>query len=56
MKEFSIIPDRIEAGTYLCAGAIANSTLKVDNVEPKHLDAVLGKFEEMGFGILKDEH
>ena len=55
MKEFSIIPDRIEAGTYLCAGAIANSTLKVENVEPKHLDAVLTKFEEMGFGILKDE-
>jgi UDP-N-acetylglucosamine 1-carboxyvinyltransferase len=55
MKEFSIIPDRIEAGTYLCAGAIANSILKVDNVEPKHLDAVLAKFEEMGFGILKDE-
>jgi len=56
MKEFSIIPDRIEAGTYLCAGAIANSTLKVDNVEPKHLDAVLGKFEEMGFEILKDKN
>lgn len=55
MKEFAIIPDRIEAGTYLCAGAITNSILKVDNVEPKHLDAVLAKFEEMGFGILKDE-
>jgi len=55
MKEFSIIPDRIEAGTYLCAGAITNSTLTVENVEPKHLDAVLAKFEEMGFGILKDE-
>lgn len=56
MKEFSIIPDRIEAGTYLCAGAIANSTLKVDNIEPKHLDAVLAKFEEMGFGIEKDNN
>lgn len=55
MNEFSIIPDRIEAGTYLCAGAIANSTLKVENVEPKHLDAVLAKFEEMGFGIEKDD-
>ena len=55
MQEFSIIPDRIEAGTYLCAGAIANATLKVEQVEPKHLEAVLAKFEEMGFGILKDE-
>jgi len=55
MKDFTIIPDRIEAGTYLCAGAITNAILKVENVEPKHLDAVLAKFEEMGFGILKDK-
>ncbi|MGB5867641.1 MAG: UDP-N-acetylglucosamine 1-carboxyvinyltransferase [Arcobacteraceae bacterium] len=53
-QNFSIIPDRIEAGTYLCAGAITNAILTVENVEPKHLDAVLAKFEEMGFGILKD--
>jgi len=56
IKEFAIIPDRIEAGTYLCAGAITNSILKVENVEPKHLDAVLGKFEEMGFTIQKDDN
>jgi len=55
MKDFSIIPDRIEAGTYLCAGAITNTTLKVECVEPKHLEAVIAKFEEMGFTILKDE-
>lgn len=54
-KKFSIIPDRIEAGTYLCTGAITNSILKVENVEPKHLEAVLAKFEEMGFTILKDK-
>lgn len=55
MKDFSIIPDRIEAGTYLCAGAITNTTLKVKNVEPSHLEAVLAKFEEMGFSILKEK-
>ncbi len=55
MKDFTIIPDRIEAGTYLCAGAITNSTLTVQNVEPEHLSAVLSKFEEMGFKILKDK-
>lgn len=55
IKDFTIIPDRIEAGTYLCAGAITNAILKVESVEPKHLDAVLAKFEEMGFGILKDK-
>lgn len=55
LQNFTIIPDRIEAGTYLCAGAITNAILKVENVEPKHLDAVLAKFEEMGFGILKEK-
>ncbi len=55
-KDFKIIPDRIEAGTYLCAGAITNSILKVEDVIPTHLDAVLAKFEEMGYMILKDEN
>ncbi|MEA3354189.1 MAG: UDP-N-acetylglucosamine 1-carboxyvinyltransferase [Campylobacterota bacterium] len=54
-EDFKIIPDRIEAGTYLCAGAITNSILKVEDVEPSHLDAVLAKFEEMGYMIIKDE-
>ncbi len=48
IDEFSVIPDRIEAGTYLCAGAITKSKLTLTNVEPKHLGAVLSKLEEMG--------
>jgi UDP-N-acetylglucosamine 1-carboxyvinyltransferase len=48
IPEFSVIPDRIEAGTYLCAGAITKSELTLSNVEPKHLGAVLAKLEEMG--------
>ncbi len=48
IEEFSVIPDRIEAGTYLCAGAITNSELTLTKVEPKHLGAVLAKLEEMG--------
>ncbi|MCW8837234.1 MAG: UDP-N-acetylglucosamine 1-carboxyvinyltransferase [Thiovulaceae bacterium] len=51
MVDFSVIPDRIEAGTYLCAGAILNKELTITHAEPKHLGAVLSKFEEMGFGI-----
>ena len=47
-KEFTVIPDRIEAGTYLCAGAITRSEITLTNVEPKHLGAVLAKLEEMG--------
>ncbi len=54
-KDFTIIPDRIEAGTYLCAGAITNSILKIENVIPEHLEAVLSKFEEMGYNILKEK-
>jgi UDP-N-acetylglucosamine 1-carboxyvinyltransferase len=53
MVDFAVIPDRIEAGTYLCAGAISNSIVTVKNAEPKHLEAVLAKFEQMGFGINK---
>ncbi len=48
IDEFSVIPDRIEAGTYLCAGAITKSEITLTNVEPKHLGAVLAKLEEMG--------
>ena len=54
-KSFEIIPDRIEAGTYLCAGAITNSIVKIENIIPAHLDAVLAKFEEMGYKILKEK-
>ena len=53
-KEFQIIPDRIEAGTYLCVGAITNTKLTISNVIPMHLKAVLEKFEEMGFEIIQN--
>ena len=56
IKDFSIIPDRIEAGTYLCIGAITNSTIKVNNVIPHHLDAIINKFQEMGFTISSDNN
>jgi len=51
MKDFKVIPDRIEAGTYLCAGAITNSQITISDVVPDHLEAVLMKLEEMGFGL-----
>ncbi len=51
-KEFSVIPDRIEAGTYLCAGAITNSKITLDNVNATHLSAVLAKLHQMGFEAL----
>jgi UDP-N-acetylglucosamine 1-carboxyvinyltransferase len=48
IDEFAVIPDRIEAGTYLCAGAITKTELTLTDVEPKHLGSVLAKLEEMG--------
>ncbi|MCH5337022.1 MAG: UDP-N-acetylglucosamine 1-carboxyvinyltransferase [Campylobacter sp.] len=51
-KEFAVIPDRIEAGTYLCAGAIVNSKITLEKVIPSHLNAILSKFSQMGFETL----
>ncbi|EAK0390827.1 UDP-N-acetylglucosamine 1-carboxyvinyltransferase [Campylobacter jejuni] len=51
-KEFSVIPDRIEAGTYLCAGAITNSKITLNKVNVTHLSAVLAKLHQMGFETL----
>ena len=48
MVDFEVIPDRIEAGTYLCAGAITHSTITLERVRPDHLDAVTAKLEQMG--------
>lgn len=46
-----MMPDRIEAGTFLLAGAITNSELTVDNCDPKHLDSLLLKLKQAGFKI-----
>lgn len=54
-QEFTVIPDRIEAGTFLiCGAAIGDFTLY--HVEPKHLTAVLEKLEEAGAKILIENH
>ncbi|PAF54356.1 UDP-N-acetylglucosamine 1-carboxyvinyltransferase [Helicobacter sp. 13S00482-2] len=50
-KEIDVIADRIEAGTYLCAGAITNSSITLKNVIPNHLEAIIGKLQEIGFTI-----
>lgn len=51
VKSIEVIPDRIEAGTYLCAGAITNSKITIKKANANHLKAVLTKFKQMGFGI-----
>ncbi len=46
-----VIPDRIEAGTYIIIGALCGHMLKVDNVIPEHVDSLLLKLEEMGVDL-----
>ncbi|HTC94014.1 MAG TPA: UDP-N-acetylglucosamine 1-carboxyvinyltransferase [Terriglobales bacterium] len=46
-----IIPDRIEAGTFIIAGALTGGDLMVANCEPKHLGALLQKLQEVGITI-----
>lgn len=48
---YSIMPDRIEAGTLLCAGAITGGKIKITNVEPKHLKPVTDKLQEAGCNL-----
>ena len=43
-----VIPDRIEAGTYLVIGALLGQKLKIDNMIPNHLDALIAKLTEAG--------
>ena len=47
-KDVEIIPDRIEAGTYLCAGAITNSKITLNMVNASHIEASIDKLEDMG--------
>lgn len=49
-----VIPDRIEAGTYLCAGAITNSSITLNKVRNTHFAAVTDKLEEIGFSFKKE--
>ena len=47
----SIIPDRIQAGTYMIAAAATRGNVLIDNVIPKHMEALTAKLQEMGVGI-----
>jgi len=46
-----VIPDRIEAGTYLIIGALCGNNLKIDNIIPEHIDSLLSKLEEIGVDL-----
>ena len=48
---YSIIPDQIEAGTYMAATAAAGGSVLIKNVIPKHLECITAKLVEMGVDI-----
>ena len=51
--EYSIIPDQIEAGTFMCAAAATRGDITVRNVIPKHLEAISAKLLEIGCEVVE---
>ena len=49
---YAIIPDQIEAGTYLAAAAATGGNVLIKNVIPKHMECITSKLEEMGAEII----
>jgi len=49
----TIIPDRIEAGTYMIAAAATRGSIKLENVIPKHLESVTAKLREIGAEVIE---
>ncbi len=48
---YEIVPDQIEAGTYMVAAAMAGGSVEIRNVIPKHMESISAKLEEAGVGI-----
>ena len=52
---YAIIPDQIEAGTYMAAVAAAGGQILVKNIIPKHMDCITAKLQEMGVEVVENE-
>lgn len=50
--KISVLPDRIEAGTYIILGALCGKDLKINNIIPEHLEALTSKLQEMGVDLI----
>jgi UDP-N-acetylglucosamine 1-carboxyvinyltransferase len=53
--EYSIIPDQIEAGTYMVAAAATASDLIIENVIPKHLESITSKLQKIGATVIEED-
>ncbi len=54
--EIKVIPDRIEAGTYIIMGALLGDNLQIDGMVPEHNIVLLNKLQEMGVNFKLDNH
>ena len=52
---YSVIPDQIEAGTYMIAAAACGGQVRIRNVIPKHLESISAKLIEMGVEIIEED-
>jgi UDP-N-acetylglucosamine 1-carboxyvinyltransferase len=52
---YSVIPDQIEAGTYMIAAAATQGDVVIKNVIPKHLESITAKLQEMGITVEEGE-
>ncbi len=50
-----VIPDRIETGTYMIAGALVGNPLRIENIIPEHVDSLINKLKEMGVPMKVEE-
>ena len=53
--QIDTIPDRIEAGTYIILGAMVGDNLKINNLNPKHLTALINTMKQMNINMQVDE-
>ncbi|SGX74007.1 UDP-N-acetylglucosamine 1-carboxyvinyltransferase [Staphylococcus argenteus] len=55
-SEYQVIPDRIEAGTYMCIAAACGENIILNNIVPKHVETLTAKFSELGVNVdVQDE-
>lgn len=53
---YNVMPDRIEAGTLMCAGAVTGGVLELQNIVIEHINPAIVKLEEMGCKIVKEKN
>jgi UDP-N-acetylglucosamine 1-carboxyvinyltransferase len=53
--DYTVIPDRIEAGTFMIATAVTGGEVIVNNIIPEHVEALISKLKEIGFGVEVEE-